>query len=85
MLKRLLEIQVREKFVDREMANRLGIARSTWTDVRNGNRRLSEALQLAAVRAFPELLGGLVLSVSESQPASGPEATEVAPDAEVAV
>lgn len=74
MLDRLLIIQRRESLPDREMAERLSVARSTWTEIRNGNRRLSEAVTVRAVRAFPELLPGYVMSVSESEPTRGPQA-----------
>lgn len=67
MLERLLAIQARDKLIDREMAVRLGIARSSWTDIRNGKRRLTEAVVMRAVRAFPELLPMHVVSVSGSQ------------------
>lgn len=64
MLKKLIEIQARNGWADAEMAGRLGIARSTWTEVRNGRLALSERVQMLAARAFPELLGDLVTSVT---------------------
>lgn len=48
------------------MASRLGIARSTWTDIKNGRLPISEAVTMRAVRAFPELLPGHVMSLSQS-------------------
>lgn len=50
------------------MAERLGIARPTWNGIRNGKLPLSERVQMAAARAFPELLGLLVTSVTVSAP-----------------
>ncbi|MHB8398419.1 MAG: hypothetical protein ACYDCI_05720 [Candidatus Limnocylindrales bacterium] len=57
-------IQEREGWSDAVMAARLKIARSTWTEVRNGRLPLSHKVQMAAATAFPELLGELVRSVS---------------------
>ena len=64
MRERLLQIQRREGLTDAQVAERLGIARSTWTEVRNDRLPMSDRVQLAAVRAFPELLGTLVQSVT---------------------
>lgn len=64
MLSKLLLIQRREDWSDATMAARLGVARSTWTEIRNGRLALSHRVQMAAATAFPELLGDLVLSVS---------------------
>lgn len=68
MLPKLLLIQRREGWSDAKMAARLGIARSTWTEIRNGRLTLSAKVQLAAAQAFPELLGDLVMSVSTAAP-----------------
>lgn len=70
MREQLAAIQVRERLKDRDMALRLGIARSTWTDIKNGRLAVSEAVTLRAVRAFPELLPGHVMSLSRSAPES---------------
>jgi transcriptional regulator with XRE-family HTH domain len=64
MLDMLLTIQRREGWTDLQMAGRLGISRSGWSMVRRGVMPLSERTQLAAARAFPELLGALVTSVT---------------------
>jgi transcriptional regulator with XRE-family HTH domain len=64
VLSKLIAIQQREGWKDREIAERLGIARSTWVDVRNGNLPLSERVQMKAARAFPELLADLLGTVS---------------------
>lgn len=64
MLQKLIQIQARNEWPDAVMATRLGIARSTWTGIRNGRLALSEKNQIAATRAFPELLGDLVTSVT---------------------
>jgi transcriptional regulator with XRE-family HTH domain len=64
MLTKLREIQRREELSDAAMADRLNIARSTWTEIRNGRLVLSPKVQMAAAQAFPELLGALVQSVS---------------------
>ncbi|HEX5466228.1 MAG TPA: hypothetical protein VFW92_06090 [Candidatus Limnocylindrales bacterium] len=64
LLSKLQAIQRRETLTDAAMAARLGIARSTWTEVRNGRLPLSSKVQMAAARAFPELLGDLLTSVS---------------------
>jgi len=69
MLEQLTGIQERGGWPDVEMARRLGIARSTWTDIRNGKLPLSSKVQMAAARAFPELLGELVRTVSSATPA----------------
>jgi hypothetical protein len=73
MLTQLAAIQERAEWPDAEMARRLGIARSTWTDIRNGKLALSSKVQMAAARAFPELLGELVRTVSTTTPQSTPE------------
>jgi transcriptional regulator with XRE-family HTH domain len=66
MRDRLRAIQARETLNDREMAARLGVARSTWTEIKNGRLAVSEAVQMRAVRAFPELLADHVMSLSQS-------------------
>lgn len=66
MLPKLTAIQTEQGFTDAEMAARLGIARSTWTDVRNGKLPISAKVQMRAARAFPELLGDLLMQVSKS-------------------
>lgn len=58
---------------DAEMAARLGCARSTWTETKNERLPLSEKLQIAAVRAYPELLGVLVTSVTAVSPLTSTE------------
>lgn len=68
MLTKLREIQLRNSMTDAAMAERLGIARSTWTEIKNGRLSLSHRHQMAAASAFPELLGELVLSVSPKAP-----------------
>lgn len=68
MKDKLIAIQRENDWQDAEMASRLGIARSTWTDIRNGRLALSERTQLAAARAFPQLLGDLVTSVTVRPP-----------------
>jgi len=72
MLTKLRAIQQRDSMTDAAMAFRLGIARSTWTEIKNGRLSLSARAQMAAAGAFPELLGDLVLSVSQApaEPAS---------------
>lgn len=72
MLTKLREIQQRDNLTDAAMAARLGIARSTWTEIKNGRLSLSSRAQMLAAGAFPELLGDLVLSVSQvpTEPAS---------------
>lgn len=70
MLSKLISIQSREHLTDAAMANRLKIARSTWTEVRNGRLPLSHKVQMAAAAAFPELLGELLGSVSAADGAS---------------
>jgi transcriptional regulator with XRE-family HTH domain len=67
MLSKLKDIQIRNGWRDHDMAERLGIARSTWTDLKNGQLVLSERVQMAAVRAFPELLVDLLTSVSNAE------------------
>ncbi|HET7128942.1 MAG TPA: helix-turn-helix domain-containing protein [Gaiellaceae bacterium] len=74
MLKKLRQIQQAESLTDAEMASRLGVARSTWTDIKNGRLVLSERVQMRAAKAFPELLGDLLTSVS----AAAPEAASAA-------
>jgi transcriptional regulator with XRE-family HTH domain len=64
MLSKLREIQKRESLTDSAMADRLGIGRSTWTELRNGRLPLSERVQMRAVRAWPELLAELLGTVS---------------------
>ena len=74
MLTKLKLIQEREGLTDGAMAKRIGIARSTWTEIRNGRLALSERHQMAAVRAFPELLTDLVTSVTPSRAVDAPGA-----------
>ena len=64
MLQKLTAIQSEQSLTDGQMAARLGIARSTWTDVRNGKLPLSAKVQMRAAKAFPELLGDLLMQVS---------------------
>lgn len=64
MLSKLRTIQTRESWTDAQMASRLGIARTTWADVRNERIPLSERVQLMAVRAFPELMAELLKPLS---------------------
>lgn len=64
MLSKLIQIQTREGLTDAAMATRLKVARSTWTDVRNGRLPLSHKVQMAAAAAFPEVLADLLGSVS---------------------
>lgn len=64
VLSKLILIQTREGLTDARMAARLRIARSTWTEVRNGRLALSHKTQMAAATAFPELLADLLGSVS---------------------
>lgn len=66
MRDRLIQIQRRERLTDKEMAARLEVARSTWTDVKNGRLAVSDATTMAAARAFPELIPALVVSLSGS-------------------
>lgn len=66
MLTKLREIQIRLSLTDAAMAARLGIARSTWTEIKNGRLTISPKVQMAAARAFPELLGDLLGSVSDT-------------------
>lgn len=64
MLSKLIQIQIREGLTDARMATRLRIARSTWTEVRNGRLPLSHKVQMAAASAFPEVLADLLGTVS---------------------
>lgn len=66
MVTKLREIQRRESLTDAAMATRLGLARSTWTEIKNGRLPLSARAQMLAAGAFPELVGDLVLSVSQA-------------------
>lgn len=68
MLTKLREIQRHNDWTDEQMAGRLGVARSTWTELKNDRLPLSERVQMRAARAFPELLGDLLTSVSNSGP-----------------
>jgi len=77
MREHLIRIQRREGLKDREMAEKLGVARSTWTSIKLGSLELSEAISMRAARAFPELLPGLVMSLSQSEPTDGPAAAAV--------
>lgn len=64
----LIAIQQREGLTDLEMATRLGIARPTWSMIRRDVLPLSDRVAMGAVRAFPELLGALVRSVTHTEP-----------------
>lgn len=66
MLTKLTAIQTAQGLTDAAMAAKLGIGRSTWTEVRNGRLPLSERVQMRAANAFPELLGDLLMQVSNS-------------------
>lgn len=64
VLDKLKAIQQRHEWTDGEMAGQLGVARSTWTEIKNERLALSERVQMRAAKAFPELLGDLLTSVS---------------------
>lgn len=64
MLSKLRTIQQRNQWTDLQMAAQLGVARSTWTELKNDRLPLTERLQMKAARAFPELLGDLLGTVS---------------------
>ncbi len=72
MLSKLTAIQCDRGLTDAEMAALLGIGRSTWTEVRNGRLPMSSRVQMRAAKAFPELLGDLLMQVSN--PAHTPKA-----------
>lgn len=74
MLIKLTAIQEERGFTDATMGHRLGIARSTWTDIRNGKLAISAKVQMAAAREFPELLGDLLMQVSNGPDTTGSEA-----------
>jgi plasmid maintenance system antidote protein VapI len=75
----LIRIQRREGLKDREMAEKLGVARSTWTSIKLGSLDLSEAVSMRAARAFPELLPGLVMSLSQSEANGAGDGSELTP------
>lgn len=53
---RLIEIQRGHEWADREMAEKLGITREAWRQVRTGIcKELGRQLIRGALRAFPEL------------------------------
>ena len=60
MKERLLAIQTREGWSDREMAERLGCSRPLWTLIRNGKNEMSADLLMKAAGAFPELSADLL-------------------------
>lgn len=66
MLSKLKAIQEREAYTDQQMAERLRVGRSTWTEVKNGRLPLSERVQMRAAGAFPELLADLLGTVSNA-------------------
>ncbi len=68
MLLKLKAMQEREGWTDAQMAVRLNVARSTWTEIKNGRLPLSDRHQVAAARAFPDLLGDLLTSITLSRP-----------------
>ena len=72
MLTKLTGIQEEHGFTDAVMARRLGIARSTWTDIRNGKLAISAKVQMRAAREFPELLGDLLMQVSNGPDTATP-------------
>lgn len=82
MLELLIGIQRREGWTDLQMAQRLGISRSAWSMIRRDVLPLSERVQLAGARAFPELLGALVTSVTVTRDDGAPRKPQ--PVAEVA-
>lgn len=73
MLTKLRDIQRRNRWTDQEMARRLGIARSTWTELKNDRLPLTERIQMRAAGAFPELVDDLLGTVSAGVSAT-PEA-----------
>jgi transcriptional regulator with XRE-family HTH domain len=81
MREHLIRIQRREGLKDREMAEKLGVARSTWTSIKLGSLELSEAITMRAARAFPELLPGLVMSLSQSEADDVDQVAQVTPPA----
>lgn len=64
VLSKLVAIQSDLSLTDAALAKRLGIARSTWTEIRNGRLAISARVQMRAAHEFPELLGDLLMQVS---------------------
>lgn len=74
VLSKLTAIQSDLGLTDAAMAKRLGVARSTWTEIRNGRLAISARVQMRAAHEFPELLGDLLMQVSNSAAKTGSEA-----------
>lgn len=55
MRERLLQIQRDNNWSDRQMAERLGITRSRWAQIRKMGEALSGEVKIAAAKAWPEL------------------------------
>lgn len=54
LLQRLRELQAQRRLSDREVAQRIGIPRSTWQRTRAGSLPMSERAARAARTLFPE-------------------------------
>jgi transcriptional regulator with XRE-family HTH domain len=65
MLTKLLSIQTDLGLNDRQMAERLGVSRSAWNMIRNERIPLTDRVQMAAARAFPELRADLLAQVTQ--------------------
>ena len=65
MLSKLIDRQTREGWTDLQMAARLGCSRALWNMIRRGRAPMTARIQMAAAREFPELLGDLLMQVSD--------------------
>jgi plasmid maintenance system antidote protein VapI len=66
MLKKLREIQKRERLTDGEMAEKLGCSRPSWNLMKNGHRELRDEWAVRAAGVWPELSRDLLALAAES-------------------
>lgn len=61
MLDKLMAIQKRKRWSDRQMAESLGISRAMWQHIRTGRVGLGQRTLKGIMRAYPELTADVLL------------------------
>ena len=67
LLAKLISRQRQARFTDQCFAGKLGIARSLWTETRNGTRPIGLALLKGAYNLYPELGCDILLFIKDGR------------------